>query len=327
MTHVWPLPKIEYIPLVQLEETRPVALVYSRAAWAVVQDQLRLPIVWQAEVLEATEEHWTAIGSDLQGDVVYAVGGGLAADAAKYMAFKGNLPVVCIPTALSVDAFVTWASGIRRDGCVYYIETGQPSRLIVDLEVLAAAPETIRAAGICDVLSIATGSWDWRFAHEQGKNPPGLGYVPYVDQAAQAILQGALDCAEAAGCGDHAGLKQLLDCVALEVQLCNQIGHSRPEEGSEHYFAYSVENTMGKGLPHGDLVGPGILIMAALQGQDTNLLRSALEACHIPLTNIPDDVIRATLRELPEYSRQHQLPYGIAHTLTEQHLSRLPCLD
>ncbi|MFQ5435295.1 MAG: hypothetical protein ACE5FD_10510 [Anaerolineae bacterium] len=41
----------------------------------------------------------------------------------------------------------------------------------------------------------------------------------------------------------------------MEVQLCNQIGHARPEEGSEHYFAYAVENVMGKGLPHGDLVG------------------------------------------------------------------------
>ena len=65
--------------------------------------------------------------------------------------------------------------------------------------MLAAAPEPIRAAGICDVLSIATGSWDWRFAEEQGLNPPGMGYLPWVDLAAQAILNGALDCAEAAG--------------------------------------------------------------------------------------------------------------------------------
>jgi glycerol-1-phosphate dehydrogenase [NAD(P)+] len=146
-------------------------------------------------------------------------------------------------------------------------------------------------------------------------NPPGMAYVPYVDQVAAAILQGALDCAEAAGRGDQDGLKQLLDCLALEVQLCNQVGHARPEEGSEHYFAYAVEVEMGKGLPHGDLVGPGILLMAERQGQEVAPLRRALEACQVPLDRIPQGVVTSTLRALPEYVRRHDLPYGIAHEL------------
>jgi hypothetical protein len=43
------------------------------------------------------------------------------------------------------------------------------------------------------------------------------------------ILQGMLDCAEAAGQGDKGGLRQLLDCIILETQMLNQIGHARPE--------------------------------------------------------------------------------------------------
>ena len=101
----------------------------------------------------------------------------------------------------------------------------------------------------------------------------------------------------------------------MEVQLCNQIGHSRPEEGSEHYFAYAVENAMGKGPPHGDLVGPAILLVAEAQGQETAELRRALEACRIPLENIPAAVMAATLQDLPGYVRKHELPYGIAHVL------------
>jgi len=101
----------------------------------------------------------------------------------------------------------------------------------------------------------------------------------------------------------------------LEVQLCNQVGHSRPEEGSEHYFAYAVENEMGHGLPHGDLVGPAILLFAQLQGQDTAKLEKALKACNVPLNNIPQDTIDRTLKILPEYSRRHNLSFGIAHKL------------
>lgn len=61
-----------------------------------------------------------------------------------------------------------------------YIETKAPETLILDLDVIAAAPAAIRAAGITDVMSIATGAWDWRFAEERGMNPPGMGFIPWV---------------------------------------------------------------------------------------------------------------------------------------------------
>jgi len=315
MKVIWNLPKVHLISLDALEEKRPVALVYSDPAWQAVATKLHLPVIWKAEVFEATVENWDTLAEGLQGEVVYSVGGGLTADAAKYIANKFALPLVVIPTALSVDAFITAASGIRRNGCVYYIETKPPETLLLDLDVIAAAPSAIRAAGVTDVLSIATGSWDWKFAHERGENPAGMEFISWVYDNAQSILNGVLDCAEAAGRGDHAGLKTLYDCLAMEVQLCNQIGHSRPEEGTEHYFAYCVENEMGHGLPHGDLVGPGILLAAGWQGQDTRRLKSALEACHIPLSGIPAEMVEQTRRELPSYCVKHGLAYGLSHEM------------
>ena len=320
------LPFVQLMPFAEIEDKRNVLLVTSAPAWNAVKDTLRgLNITATIEVTEATTDHWdslltansgrqTAVG-DRSSAVVYAVGGGLTADAAKYFASKLNLPLVVLPTALSVDAFITAASGIRKDGCVYYIETKVPERLILDFETIAKAPAFIRAAGITDVMSIATGAWDWKFAHEQGKNPAGMEFIPWVYDNAQSILSGVLDCAEAAGRGEPDGLKTLYDCLAMEVQLCNQVGHSRPEEGSEHYFAYAVENEMGHGLPHGDLVGPAILLIAKLQGQDTAPLEKALKACNVPLNNIPQEMIDRTLKILPEYSRKHNLSFGIAHTL------------
>lgn len=315
MKKIWNLPVVELMGLPHIVEKRDVALIFSTPALQAVKEQLKLPIVWQREVFEATTDHWNQQMDGLIGDVIYSVGGGLTADAAKYMAAKLGLPMVCIPTALSVDAFITAASGIRRDGCVYYIETKTPDSLILDLDVIAAGPATIRAAGITDVMSIATGSWDWKFADERHMNPEGMEFIPWVFQSAQAILNGVLDCAEAAGAGDREGLKTLFDCLAMEVQLCNQVGHARPEEGSEHYFAYCVENLIGHGLPHGDLVGPGIMLAAGWQGQNTARLKAALQACSIPLNKIPDEMIDQTVKELPSYCRKHNLSYGIAHEL------------
>jgi glycerol-1-phosphate dehydrogenase [NAD(P)+] len=324
---IWHLPKIEILPFEEIDDRRSVCVVTTRAAFDAAGERIRhLNIRSTIDTQDASIVYWDSLIPQVAGDVIYALGGGLAVDTGKYLAVKCGLPLVSLPTALSVDAFLTWASGFRRDGCVYYMETKPPEQLIIDFDVLASAPPGIRAAGICDVLSIATGAWDWKFAEEHGQNPPHMRYIPYLDQTIRGVLQGAFDCAEAAGRGDHDGLKQLLDCLALEVQLCNLIGHSRPEEGSEHYFAYSVENVMGKGLPHGDLVGPGIILMAALQGQDIGPLLDAHHACNIPLTNIPAPVIEQTMLDLPAYCQRHKLAYGIAHTLTPEHLAALPQL-
>jgi glycerol-1-phosphate dehydrogenase [NAD(P)+] len=318
VTKIWPLPTLQIAPLAEQAEERRVALITSQPAWRAVQNRLRLPVVVQVEVTQATTQHWDELGSHitpLQAQVCYAVGGGLAADAGKYLSARLGLPLVCVPTALTVDAFFTWASGVRQDGCVVYLETQIPGLVLVDFDVLCAAPPHLRAAGITDVLSIATGVWDWKLAEDRQRNPPNMAYLPWAAVLAKDILESALDCAAAAGRGDPAGLKQLLDCLCLEVQLCNLIGHARPEEGSEHYFAYALENLAGKGLPHGDLVGPGILHMAQRQGQDTTRLEAALRACQVPLDHVQPGMIAETLRILPDYVRNHALPYGIAHDL------------
>jgi len=316
---IWPLPKVEEHAFVDWRDARPATVVTTAAAWSAVRQRLHgLNVLTVIEVAAADVAAWQSLRLDVKGEVLYAVGGGLAVDAAKFLTCTCALPLVCLPTALSVDAFFTWASGVRGHGCVRYIATRPPDLVLLDYAVMAEAPPSIRAAGICDVLSIATGSWDWRFAEDHGQNPPAMRYLAWVDRIAAAILAAAFDCAEAAGRGDRDGLKQLADCLALEVQLCNQIGHSRPEEGSEHYFAYAVENRLGKGLPHGDLVGPGIVLMAQAQGQDVTPLRRALDACQIPLDRIPPAIVAQTLAELPAYVRRHDLPFGIAHVLGEE---------
>ena len=51
--------------------------------------------------------------------MVYAVGGVLTGDAAKYYACKLYPRLVVLPTAVSVDAFIIAGSGVRKVGCVY----------------------------------------------------------------------------------------------------------------------------------------------------------------------------------------------------------------
>ena len=315
--------RIPHLPIVDvhrirdISDTRTALIVTAPLAWHAVADQLhgisRAHHIWCSDATIVAWDEAIASLPHHEFAVVCAVGGGLAVDTAKYIACRLTIPLVCIPTALSVDAFLTPASGIRRDGCVYYIPTKAPDTLVLDLHVIAQAPAPIRAAGITDVLSIATGAWDWQFAHFEGKNPASMPFIPWAYDMAQHILRTSIECAAAAGRGDPAALKELFDMLALEVQLCHQLGHSRPEEGSEHYFAYAVESIVGHGMAHGELVGPGILHMATRQGQHVAPLYDALVACHIPLHRLTQHAIDATMALLPNYCITHTLPFGIAH--------------
>lgn len=315
MTTIWPLPEIEIRDLRTLTETRPVALLTSGPAWSVVGPLLNLPLVIQAEPHKADHDFFKMLAAELppQVEVIYGVGGGLASDAAKFVGWVNQRPVVTIPTALSVDGFFTALVAVRENGTVQYVTTGPASKVIIDWEIIRNAPPHIRGTGICELLSIVTGLLDWRYAAERNQNTPEMRFQPWAAGLAAGIAQQAFKIAAGVGQGKIESLTNLLDLMCLEVQLTNQIGHNRPQEGSEQYFAYAIEplTASGYGVPYADLVGPGILIAAALHGQDIQPIQDTIRSAGIRLDQLRPDDIRSTLAQMPQYVRQHNLPYSI----------------
>jgi hypothetical protein len=68
-------------------------------------------------------------------------------------------------------------------------------------------------------------------------------------------------------------------------------------------------------VPYADLVRPGILISAALHGQDVRPIRATLASAGVRLERLRPDDISTTIRMLPQYVRDHNLPYSILHDL------------
>jgi len=330
METIWNIPLVEICNLSDIKETRPTAVITGNRAWRAVGSFLKMPVVVQAEPYTANIQFLDTLADGLpkQVEVVYGIGGGLACDVAKYVAWKNNLPAVIIPTALSVDAFFTAIVAVRRNNTVEYETTGPAEKVIIDWEIVASAPAHIRGTGITEILSMTTGLLDWRYAAERRKNTPEERYQPWAAQLAAGIAQQAYKIAAGVGEGRVDALRNLLDLICLEVQLTNQLGHNRPQEGSEQYFAYAIEPkaSLGAGVPYSDLVGPGILIAAALHGQGIKPIRDTLQSAGVRLGQLkPDDIVE-TLRELPEYVVEHDLPYSIVHDMDlddEETINRL----
>lgn len=315
MKMIWPLPLIEFQNLDSIKETRPAALLTGGPAWDAVSHMLDLPIVVQAEPHKADHSFFKELAANIppQVEVVYGVGGGLVSDAAKYIGRTNNLPTVVIPTALSVDGFFTPIVAVREKGTVRYVETGPSDRLIIDWDVVRNAPADIRGTGIVELLSIVTGLLDWRYAAERNKNTPETRFVPWAAGLAAGIAQQAFKIAEGVGAGRIDALSNLLDLMCTEVHLTTQLGHNRPQEGSEQFFAYAIESktAVGRGVPYADLVGPGILIAAAAHGQDVNPIRDTIASAGVRLGQLRRNDIIDTINRLPNYVVEHDLPYSI----------------
>jgi glycerol-1-phosphate dehydrogenase [NAD(P)+] len=321
MTTIYGLPQIEIRALGTVQEARPVALLTGRESWNVVSTAFNeLPLVVQAEPLNAERAYLDSLADSLpqQVEVIYGVGGGLVCDVAKYIGWRRKLPVTLIPTALSVDGFFTPIVAVRENGSVSYADTGPAARVFVDWEIIRSAPPDIRGTGIVEILSIVTGLLDWRLAAERGRNLPAHRFQPWAAAIAATIAQQAFKIAKGVGAGRVESLQELLDLICMEVQLTNQLGHTRPQEGAEQYFAYAIEPKVtrgGRGIPYSDLVGPGILIAAALHGQDVAPIRDTISNAGARLGQLRPDDILSTLRTLPQFVKDHNLPYSILNEI------------
>ena len=92
MATIWSLPKIDVRDLINVEETRPVALLTGERAWGAVSTSLTRPLVVQTEPHRVEATYLDSLAGDLppQVQVVYGVGGGMVADAAKYFRATGG---------------------------------------------------------------------------------------------------------------------------------------------------------------------------------------------------------------------------------------------
>ena len=314
------LPSIVTGAFADIKERREAVVLTTEPAWKAVKGIEINP--HQLIYVEGnTAETMAALADICEGETVYGIGGGLAIDTAKYVASANELPLIAIPTILSTDAFLTDATGVRENGCVQYRPTKAPDTVIVDMDMLCNAPAAMRASGAADVLSIATALWDWQEAEKMGENPSDQHITPQAVAIGETLLQTLLENAREIGNGTPKGLKLLLDLLCMEVQLCHLCGHSRVEEGSEHYFTYALERHLTsvntRNLLHGELVALGILLMAALQSQPWMQYRHALECLQINYrpSAVAAEAIADTLINLSEYVAQHKLPYTVATTL------------
>ena len=236
-------------------------------------------------------------------DTIVGIGGGMAIDVAKYISWKLNKKLVSIPTILSVDAFTTPAAGVRVKHHVEYLGIASPNPLIIDYDLLRSAPKELNIAGVGDLFSIHTASFDWQYANSRGKSE-----YPFSQNAidnGKKILDFIYDNIGNIKENNDNGLRSIVEAYISLNTICLPIDHFRIEEGSEHYLFYELEERLKRSFIHGNIIGLGIYLLSRLQKNDplfiTEMMDNSGLIYHPNSMNIKREDLRESLLNLKNY--------------------------
>jgi glycerol dehydrogenase-like iron-containing ADH family enzyme len=306
------VPAAEHIEVEYGDDVLPDAIASLGAYTAVVD-----PHAWRlcasrlgepARVLEPTSleqdelDRWAARAA--ADAAVVGIGGGLALDAAKYVADArgGDGEVILVPSLTSSNAPFSDTIAVRRSGePAGAVRHGQPKRVIVDYRLIGAADAELNRAGYADVLAHETAVADAAAA-----DPDPGAVARRTREELLALTRGARSAAAEIAVMDSAAISTLMRLfhrAAGPVSAAPGLG-----SGTEHLIAWTLEATTGRHFRHGEIVGLGIVIAAHLQGGDVVGLDEALSRAQVPHRPVDLNIDWADLKRaliaVPEYNRR-----------------------
>ncbi len=237
-----------------------------------------IPVVQlESEGLHADEigVEKTACGLDGVGEVdcLLAVGSGTIHDLTRYLAYQKRIPFISIPTAASVDGFVSTTAAMSWYGFKNSMQAVAPILVVADSNILAAAPMRLTASGVGDLLGKYTALADWQIAH--------LLTGEYICQRICDMEYTALENLKQSLAGLERGeidayekLMYGLLLSGLAMQMANQ---SRPASGAEHQLAHFWEMAVIHDhidAYHGEKVGVGLLLVSDIYHKALSYLKN-----------------------------------------------------
>lgn len=224
--------------------------------------KLKRSIVLEAKGLHAdetaAEKVISLLGNDA--DLLIAAGSGTIHDITRYAANAKHIPFISLPTAPSVDGFVSTVSAMTWHGFKKTFPGVSPISLVADSDVFAAAPKRLTASGVGDLLGKYTALLDWKTASLL-TDEYICEYIIHLEREAVNTVAANI---EGIRNGDVSAIEQLMYGLVLSGIAMQMAGNSRPASGSEHHMAHLWEmNVINKELDalHGEKVGVGFSVV------------------------------------------------------------------
>ena len=240
--------------------------------------------VIQEEEFHAEWKYVELVDSLLDKDpeaVLVSVGSGVINDLCKLSSHHHNQSYLTLPTAASVDGYSSFGASITFEGAKQTFSCPAPVAIVADIDVIAAAPAHMTAAGYADLAAKVPAGAEWMVADFVGTAP--------IHPEAWAVLQDYLDDflahpAEVAS-GDPDAIADIFEGLTLSGVAMQAARSSRPASCCDHLFSHILDMTehryKGKLQSHGFQVAIGTLTMCAVFDElfKIDLTKLDVDAC------------------------------------------------
>jgi len=195
--------------------------------------------------------------------ILIAVGTGIINDLTRFVAGEKQIPFISVPTAASVDGFVSNISAMTWHGMKKSFYLSTPLYVVADTNIFAHAPYRLTASGISDLLGKHTALADWKIAAEL----TGEYFCQYIhDMVKTAVtdVESMLDSFSPTPTPDSiTATEKLMHALLVSGIAMQYAGCSRPASGAEHHISHLWEmNIINDELDalHGEKVSIGLLL-------------------------------------------------------------------
>ncbi len=192
-------------------------------------------------------------------DILIAVGAGTVHDLTRYTAYSRGLQFISVPTAASVDGFVSSVAAMTWKGMKKTLTAVAPLYVLADTDIFGKAPYRLTASGISDLLGKYTALLDWRVCHIL----TGEYLCEEIFELEEKAVKEVEDNLELIKAGSAESLEKLMYALILSGLAMQMTGNSRPASGAEHHVSHLIEmaiiNDENPAL-HGEKVSVGLLL-------------------------------------------------------------------
>ncbi len=196
--------------------------------------------------------------------ILISVGSGVINDLCKLSSYHYGQSYISVATAASVDGYSSFGASISYRGEKQTFNCPAPVAIVADIDIIAAAPHFLTAAGYADLASKVPAGAEWIIADFVGADP--------IHKEAWHITQDYLDDflanPEAVAKGDPEAIAGLFEGLTLSGFAMQAARSSRPASGCEHLMSHIMDMTehryKGELQSHGYQVGVGTITMCAL---------------------------------------------------------------
>ncbi len=262
------------------ENTKAAASGKLSKVWQLCAELVLSPVNLHADnhgvdrVHQAFEE--IGAGTETSGgepDLLLAVGSGTVHDLTRYIAHEKGVPFVSVPTAASVDGFVSTVAAMTWFGMKKTLPAVAPAYVYADTDIFSRAPWRLTASGVSDLLGKYVALADWRIVHEV----TGEYICERICRMEEDAMEAVCQCMDGLKAGETDAYEKLMYALLLSGLAMQMIGNSRPASCAEHHVSHlwemEVINDHVDAL-HGEKVSIGTVLNIGLYKKIASAIRA-----------------------------------------------------